>query len=272
MMPISSTDARRGSVRRLAVASTIAVLALGVAGMTDIGTTGALYTATSAATIEGFRARSACDDPGFTSVTELVASLGPALHWGFAPGASPWTEAEGSPSSTEPDGTVLCDDGVLPLTAGEAVSTTLADPAAGTVLLVMGTPTAAGTALTLANPTGPSLDVRVTATTATLHVWDAGTASTPLAAVVLDAAATAHVLAVSFDGAEATLWADGASQTSILPAVVDGPLLGLGALPAASPDGETLATASFTASELALVATVVPPATLAEIFAAAQTP
>src|SRR5690606_20928056 len=87
-----------------------------------------------------------------------------------------------------------------------------------------------------------------------------------------DAAAGAHLIAISFDGAEVTLWADGESATVVLPAVVDGPLLGLGALAAASPAGELLTTATFAASELAVVAAPVPPATLAEIFAAAQLP
>ena len=276
-MRTSSTDPRspvlrRGAVVRLAAASVIAALALGVAALTDIGTTGALYSASTTATIDGFQARTACEDPGFTSAPKLVAGLGPTLHWGFAPGTSPWTEAEGSPASSEPDGAVLCDEGVLELTTGQSVSTTLTDPATGSVLLVLGTPSAAGTALTLADPAGAALDVRVTGTTASIHTWDAGTPSTELATVALDAAAGAHLIAISFDGAEVTLWADGESATVVLPAVVDGPLLGLGALAAASPAGELLTTATFAASELAVVPASVPPATLAEIFAAAQLP
>ncbi len=271
-MRTSSTESSRMLPARVVATATIGLLALLGAAFSQLGTTGALYTAQTSASLDGFQVQSLCDFDSYIPVQELLDDLGPTLHWGFAPGTTPWSDDAGSPTTVAPDGTLECDDGVLPLAAGQSVyaSPSLSDPS--TVVLVLGTPTAAGTALTIAEAPGAGLAVRVTAAGAPLHGWDAGAPSVELAAVAFDGGESAHVLALVLDGASATLWVDGSSDTGTLPAVVASPTLGLGAVPGTEPDGETPTTATFTATELALVAGTVPSAELSALVAAATAP
>jgi len=273
-MRTSSTELSRPAWWRLLATLGIAALALGGAAAARLESTGALYTAEASTTITGFQVQSLCDWDGYESVQDLLEELGPPLHWGFDPDEEtvPWT-AVGGAAAAESTGTPLvCDDGVLPLSADQSVWSTppVSDPV--TAILVLGTPTVAGTALTLAEPAGGGgFDVRVTATDVSLHAWDTSVPSAALATVAFEPG-TAHVIAVVLDGTAATLWVDGSSNVGTLPAALGTPTLGLGAVPGTEPDGETPTTASFAATELALVPAVVPDATLDALVAAATAP
>jgi len=251
----------------------LAVLALGGAAAAEIQTTGALYADESSATLSGFEVQSLCSWAGYEPVQDLLAALGPSLHWGFEESSAPWSDDAGSPVSVAPDGTLVCDQGVLALEPGQSVWTTptISDPA--TVILVLGAPTVAGTAFTVAELTGGAgFDVRVTAAGATLHAWDAGGTAAAIVTASFDSAASAHVLAVSFSGTDANLWVDGNVADGVLPAPVGAPVLGLGAVPGTEPDGPASATAAFSATELALVPTSVAATELAAVFASATAP
>lgn len=267
----SSTERPPASTARVVVVAVIGVLALLGATLSQPGTTGALYRADTAATMSGFQVQPLCDFDDYESVQDLIDDLGPDLRWGFAPGTTPWSDDAGSPTSVAPDGTLLCDDGVLPLEEGRSVWTPVSVPGPATAVLVLGTPTAAGTALTVAEAAGAGLAVRVTSTGATLYGWDAESPPVQVAAAAFGSGA-AHVVAVVLDGATVTLWVDDGSDGGTLPAVVGAPTLGLGAVPGTEPEGETPVTATFVATELALVPAAVQPAALSTLHASATAP
>lgn len=253
----------------------IAVLALGGAALADIETTGALYTAESVATLEGFQVQSLCDFESYDSVQDLLADLEPSLWWGFAVDEDPvpWTAVgDPAPTAAEPDGTLVCDDGVLSLAAGQAIHASPTFPAPATAILVLATPTTDGSLLTITDDDGPSHAVVVEDSTASLLTWDAGAPPVQVASVDLDDDESAHVIAVVLDGTDVTLWVDGTSDSGTLPAAVSGPNFGLGAVPGAEPDGEIPETATFTATELALVPGIATSAQLDDLLAAATAP
>lgn len=275
MTPTSSTDQRHAGApasQRLLATIAVALLALGGIALVDVPTTGALYSDDATAALTGFQVQPLCDFDAYESPGELVAALSPALHWGFAPGTGPWSDEMGGPVSSAPDGTLLCDDGVLTLSAAQAVwsSSPAVDPV--TVLLVLGTPTTPGRALTLAEPGGPGIEVQVTASAATVRAWDAGVPAVDILSVPLDPAQDAHVLALEVTGTAASLWVDGGSAAGAVPVALGSPVLGLGAVPGTEPDGETPTSAAFTATELALVPGAVAGSELSAILASATAP
>ena len=270
-----SSNPRAARRARHHLAATLAVAALAVAGTTiSPETTGALYAASSTSTLAGFQVQPLCDFDSYTSVPELLADLSPTAHWGFDPEAAPegWT-AMGTPlpAPAPPDGTLLCDDGVLPLAAGQSVSSTAALGSPATVVLVLGTSSIDGTVLTLLADDGGA-DVTVSGTDVTLRAWADGDAPITVATGLLDAGSV-HVLAVTVDGSAVTLWIDGAASTvGTVPAEITGTLggagFGLGTLVTLDP-AHHVATASVTATELAVVGAALDQPTLDSLHAAA---
>lgn len=234
--------------------------------------TGALYTDDASTTMTGFRVRPVCDDPAIPTVPSILGGLATELHWGFAPETpDPWTSSAGDPSTTT-DATVLaCDDGVLPLEAGQAAWTglSLADPS--TVVLVASRPAVGGTVLTLTAGAG-GIDVVDSGTTVSLRAWGSSDSVEVIASVTADAGPV-RVLAVEVETDAVTLWLDGQTVTADLPASfpalppdVD---LALGA-PAPVPTGSPVPTATFVATELAVLTGPLDPVTLEAVAGAAH--
>lgn len=217
-------------------------------------TTGALYTAEASATVTGFRAEPVCDSPDVPTVQSILAGLDTTLHWGFSPdGPAPWTSALGEPSTSESDGTLACDDGVLGLAPGQTVWTDHDLAVPSTIVLVFSRPSTGGTVLSVRGADG-GLDVRHSGSTLAVWAWSAPDAATLIASTPLEGGSV-HVLALTIDEDEVVVRVDDESLTgplpaalAVLPAEVE---LGLGALEAS--DGAPVQTATFTATELAVV-------------------
>lgn len=273
-MPTSWTSpaARRRSSRHLAVTTVIAALA--IAGAVAVPeSTGAMYTATASSSVEGFQVQPLCDFDTYTSVPELLDELGPTAHWGFDPGAGPegWAGA-GSPlpAPAAPDGTLLCDDGVIALTTGQSVSSAAAFGSPTTAVLVLGTPSSAGVVFSLLASDGGA-DVVVDGTDVSVRAWADGVAPVTVTTGELDGGAT-HVVAVTVIGNDVTVWVDGTSSSGAIPAVITGTLggagLGLGTLVALDAPHD-VPTAQFTATELAVVGGALSAPQLESLHAAA---
>lgn len=257
MTPTSSSSAprqpaRRRSVRHLVASLAVAALAIGGAALAP-QSTGALYGATATTTLAGFQVQSLCLFDSYESVPDRLDALAPSVHWGFDPESADegWTAAgDPLPEAVAPDGTLLCDDGVIELTAGQVVSSDAPLTSPATTVLVLGTPSYAGVVLSLFGA-GGRVDVIVDDGSVTARSWVDDDAPVPLATGSLDEGLV-HVLAVTIDGGQLTLWADGTGTTEPLPpelvGTVGGAGLGLGVV---EPDaGET---ATFVATELAVV-------------------
>lgn len=266
MTRTSSTDASR----RLLAMIALSLLALGGTAAAQLETTGALFGAESSLTLEGFEVQPLCDFEDYTSAQERLADLGPALHWGFAPGESPWTASEGAPTSIAPDGTLVCDAGVLPLSGGTWASVEPGAAGSVTAILVLRTPSVSGTLLSVGELGGAGLLVRSAGSSIVVEAWDAG-APELVTSAVLDADEDAHVLAVSVAGDSVTLWVDGAAASGTAPAPVIAQVLGLGAVAGLVP-AEAPTTAVAMVSELALVPGLVPGAALDAVLASATAP
>lgn len=258
MTPTSSSSfaARRRSQRHLAVALAVAGLTI-VSAASVPQTTGALYSATASSSMAGFQVQPLCEFDTYTSVPEQLAALGPTAHWGFDPAAGPegWSAAgDPLPAPAAPDGTLLCDDGVIALAAGQSVSSSAPLGAPATAVLVLGTPSDAGVVLSLLAADGAA-DVLVDGNAVTLRAWADGVDPVTVATGQLDGGA-AHVLAVTVNATEVTLWVDGDSSSGAMPAGLVGALggagFGLGGLTNLDPPDDAV-TAQFTATELAVV-------------------
>jgi len=263
----SSTDASR----RLLAMIALSVLALGGTAATELETTGALFGAEAATTLEGFQVQALCDFDDYTSVQELLGDLGPSVHWGFTPGEAPWTASEGAPASIAPDSTLVCDEGVLPLSAGAWVSSEPGVAGPFTAILVLRTPSVSGSLLAVGETGGPGLQLSSVGSSIVVEAWDADTVPVLVTSALLDGDEQAHVLAVQVADDEVTLWADGATASGNAPAPVGAQLLGLGAVTDLVPVGAPL-TAVAMVSELALVPGAVPTSALEELLASATAP
>lgn len=252
----SPSPGLRRSVRHLVTATVLAGLAIAGAALAP-QPTGALYTATTASTLGGFEVQSLCLFDTYTSVPDRLAALDPAVHWGFDPAedAEGWTAVgDPLPAAATPDGTLLCDDGVLPLGAGQSASSGAPLGSPTTTVLVLGTPSADGAVLTFLATDGGA-DVVVDGGAVTVRAWVTGSAPALVATGELDDGAV-HVLAVTVSGTELTLWADGGASSGTLPveltSALGGAGYGLGALATLDPP-DAVATAEFSATELAVV-------------------
>lgn len=245
----------RRTGRHLAATLTVAGLALAGTNL-DLPTTNAVFSASASASVEGFRVQPLCDFDSYTSVPDLLAALEPTLHWGFDAEASGegWTAAgDPPPVAVEPDGTLMCDDGVLALAPGASV-TSAAPLGAGTVVIVPGTPSSSGVLLSLLADDG-GLEVLLDGTAVLVRAWsDAEPEPVDVVTGELDAGG-AHVLALTVTGGETTLWVDGTAQAAPLPVTLTGlgATFGLGTLAELDPPHET---AEVTVSELAVVGAV----------------
>jgi len=241
----------------------LAALAVGVLALVSTSgpeRTGALYTGTATVTVDGFQVQPLCAFESYSSPGALLASLGPVLHWGFAPGESPWPAASGAPEAVEPDGTLLCDDGVLPLAEGVSVATGLGLEAPGSLVLVLGEPAADGAIVSLPFA-GGAAELAVADGQVVLRSWPEDEPAVQLAAAPLTSGG-AHVVALVLTAGEALLWVDGSEATTTVTQPVTE--LGLGAGP-----GSTLETATVSVSELAVLGSALDPGQLALLASAA---
>lgn len=263
--------AQRRSVRHLVATSAVAALAIAGAALTP-QSTGALYTATATSTLGGFEVQSLCLFDTYTSVPDRLAELGPSVHWGFDPADDEGWTAGGDPLpvAVPPDATLLCDDGVVELAAGQSVSSDAPLGSPTTTVLVLGTPSAPGTVLSFLAADGGA-DVVVDGLDVAVRAWADDGVPVTVATGALDDGLV-HVLAVTVNGTDVTLWADGGSTAVSLPAALTGALggagFGLGTLASLDPS-DAVATAGFTATELAVVGGTLTDAQLEALHAAA---
>ena len=194
------------------------------------------------------------------------------MHWGFDPADDEGWTAGGDPLpvAAPPDATLLCDDGVVELAAGQSVSSDAPLGSPTTTVLVLGTPSAPGTVLSFLAADGGA-DVVVDGLDVAVRAWADDGVPVTVATGTLDDGLV-HVLAVTVNGTDVTLWADGGSTADSLPAALTGALggagFGLGTLASLDPS-DAVATAGFTATELAVVGGTLTDAQLEALHAAA---